>query len=137
MQRAVIDTNVLLEGLTAKGESGEVVDAWRDRRFLPCISTALALEYEEILLRRFPLHRHGDVQAALQALLDRSEYVPIYFRVRPASPDSDDDFLLECAFNGDASLVSRNDKDLRAPCHTLKIEYLNPADLMIRLRTKE
>ena len=137
MRRAVIDTNVLVEGLTLRGESGQIVDAWRERRFQPCVSTALALEYEEVLLRRFPPQRHPDVQAAVQALLDRAEYVPIFFRLRPASPDPDDDFVLECAFNAQAALVSRNDADLRAPCTVLKIEYLPPAEFLSNLTTPE
>lgn len=47
MRRAVIDTNVLLEGITRKADAGRVIDAWANRRFVPCVSTALALEYEE------------------------------------------------------------------------------------------
>ena len=137
MLRAVIDTNVLVEGLTLRGESGGVVEAWRDRGFQPCVSTALALEYEEVLLRRFPPDRHADVLAALQALLDRSEYVPIFLKLRPASPDPDDDFVLECAFNAQATLVSRNAKDLEGPCATLKIDYLDPCGFLIRLTSKE
>lgn len=137
MLRAVVDTNVLVEGLTLRGESGRVVEAWRDTRFLPCVSTALALEYEEVLLRRFPVARHGDVQAALQALLDRSEYVPVYFKVRPLSPDPDDDFVLECALNAQAGLISRNDGDLRAPCSILKIDYLSPGEFLSRLPPQE
>ncbi len=137
MQRAVIDTNVLVEGLTLRGESGGVVEAWRDRGFQPCVSTALALEYEEVLLRRFPLNRHFDVPAALQALLDRAEYVPIFFNLRPTSPDPDDDFVLECAFNAQAALVSRNARDLEEPCATLKIDYLDPTGFLSRLQSKE
>ena len=137
MLRAVVDTNVLVEGLTLRGESGRVIEAWRDTRFIPCVSTALALEYEEVLLRRFPVARHENVQAALQALLDRSEYVPVHFRVRPASPDPDDDFVLECALNAQAALVSRNDADLRNPCSILKIDYLSPTEFLSRLPLKE
>jgi predicted nucleic acid-binding protein len=44
MIRAVIDTNVVLQGLTHRGDPGRIIEAWRDRRFLPCVSTALALE---------------------------------------------------------------------------------------------
>ncbi len=131
--RAVIDTNVVLQGLTLRGDSGRIMEAWRDRRFVPCVSTALALEYEEVLLRSFPPARAHDVQAALQALLARAEYVPIRFRLRPASPDPDDDFALECAFNAQAVLVSGNDKDLRGPCGALHIDYASPLAFLSRL----
>jgi predicted nucleic acid-binding protein len=37
MIRAVIDTNILLQGITKKGLAGQIIDAWVGRRFLPCI----------------------------------------------------------------------------------------------------
>lgn len=126
MLRAVVDTNVLVEGLTRKAESGRVIDAWADRRFIPCVSTALALEYEEVLLRKFPESRHRSVQAAIQALLNRAEYVPVLSRVRPLSRDPDDDFLIECAFNAVALIVTRNERDLRVAQTALGIRVLDP-----------
>ncbi len=137
MLRAVIDTNVLVEGLTRKGVAGSIVDRWAARAFTPCVSTALALEYEEVLLRRFPAQRSEFVRDAVQALLDRSEYVPIFFRVRPASPDPDDDFVLECAFNSGAVLVSRDRRDLAAPAASLQVEWLLPESFLDRLSLTE
>lgn len=122
-----------LEGLTRKADAGRVIDAWAARKFLPCVSTALALEYEEILLRRFPVSRHSTVQAALQALLNRAEYVPILSRVRPLSPDPDDDFVIECAFNSASSIVTRNLRDFRVAQKTLGIVVLDPTALLALL----
>ena len=87
MIRAVIDTNVLFSGLTALGTDARLMDAWVERRFVPCVSTALALEYQATLLSKLNPRRRGLAAGALQALLDRSEYVPIHFSYRPASPD--------------------------------------------------
>jgi len=88
------------------------MDAWVVRRFVPCVSTALALEYEEVLGSRFSVTRRDTVLAALQALLSRAEYFPIISRVRPMSPDPDDDFVIECAYNASALLVTHNTRDL-------------------------
>jgi predicted nucleic acid-binding protein len=55
--RAVIDTNVLFEGLTKLGPAASVVDAWAQKLFQPCVSTALALEYQEVLERKLAVHR--------------------------------------------------------------------------------
>ena len=63
---------------------------------------------------------------ALQALLDRAEFVPVYFLTRPLSPDADDDFLIECALNASASLVTRNQRDLRVAGDLLGIDVLSP-----------
>ena len=46
MLRAVVDTNVLFEGLTSRGDAANVLDRWVARDFVPCVSTALALEYD-------------------------------------------------------------------------------------------
>lgn len=77
MIRAVIDTNVLFEGLTHLGPSAEVVDAWVTKKFQPCVSTALALEYQDVLARKLVPSRGDAALRALQALLARCEYVPI------------------------------------------------------------
>ena len=137
MLRAVIDTNVVIQGLSLRGECGRIMEAWRDRVVVPCVSTALPLEYQAVLLRRFPPSRHATVVAALQALLVRSEYVPVVVSLRPASPDPDDDFVLECAFNAHAILVSANAKDLEAPCAALHIDYCSPTVFLPRLHTQE
>jgi putative PIN family toxin of toxin-antitoxin system len=130
MIRAVVDTNVVFEGLTSLSASGQVVDAWVDRRFVPCVSTALALEYEEVLTNKLGDRKRPRALRALQALLDRAVFVPIYFQVRPASPDPDDDFVLEAAYNAGAQLVTRNLKDLLAPGKSLGIDVRTPEQFM-------
>lgn len=48
--RAVIDTNVLFEGLTKQGGvCGLIVDAWLNEDFLACTSMALEYEYADVL----------------------------------------------------------------------------------------
>ncbi len=124
--RAVVDTNVLFEGLTTLGACSAVVDAWVARRFTPCVSVALALEYEEVPTNKLRPARGRQALAALQALLDRAEFVPIHFLTRPLSPDADDDFVIECAFNASAPIVTRNLCDLRVAEEALRIAVLTP-----------
>ncbi|MFH1464700.1 MAG: putative toxin-antitoxin system toxin component, PIN family [Pseudomonadota bacterium] len=133
MIRAVIDTNVLFEGLSGRGPCGAVVDAWVARRFVPCVSTTLALEYEEILTNRFGEAKRPTVLKALQALLDRVEWVPVHHRIRPFSPDPDDDFIVECAFSAEAPIVTRNLRDLNLAEQALGIPVLTPEDFLLRL----
>ena len=123
---AVVDTNVLFEGLTTLGGCSDVVDAWVARRFSPCVSVALALEYEEVLTNKLGPAKSRQALAALQALLDRAEFVPIHFQTRPHSPDADDDFVIECAFNASAPIVTRNLRDLRVAEEVLQIPVLTP-----------
>jgi len=130
MIRAVVDTNVVFEGLTSLSAAGQVMDAWARRSFVPCVSTALALEYEEVLTNKLGARKRPVALKALQALLDRAEFVAIHYRVRPASPDPDDDFVLEAAYNSGAVIVTRNLKDLRAAGASLGIDVRTPDEFL-------
>lgn len=135
MLRAVVDTNVLFEGLTKVGPCSAVLDAWVAGEFTPCVSTALALEYEEVLTNNLGPAKRKHARGALQALLKRAEWVPIYRRVRPVSGDPDDDFVLECAFNGRAVVVTRNLKDLKVGEAVLGLSVWTPERFIAELRS--
>ena len=128
--RAVIDTNVVFEGLTRKGGCAQVMDAWADRKFVPCVSTALALEYEAVLSRKLKPAKADLALTALQALLSRCEYAPIFFRWRPASPDPGDDMIVECVLNSQSVLVTKNLKDFRRAAREFRFAVLNPSEWM-------
>jgi putative PIN family toxin of toxin-antitoxin system len=128
--RAVVDTNVLFEGLTHLGPSASVVDAWSRGRFQPCVSTALALEYQDVLARKLAPTRGEAVLKALQALLSRCEYVPVHFSYRPASRDPGDDFVVDCVMNSRALLVTSNVRDFLSASRELGFPILRPADFL-------
>jgi len=121
-----VDTNVLFEGLTHLGPSAKVVDAWASGQFRSCVSTALALEYQDVLARKLAPLRGEKALMALQALLARSEYVPIFFSYRPASRDPGDDFLVDCVVNGRALLVTNNVRDVWAASQRFGFPVLRP-----------
>jgi predicted nucleic acid-binding protein len=131
--RAVIDTNVLFEGLTHLGPSAEVIDAWVANRFRPCVSTALALEYQDVLARKLAPSRGNGALMALQALLTRCEYVPIYYSYRPASRDPGDDFVVDCVLNSHSVLVTQNVRDFAAVCRELGFRVFRPSEFLTEL----
>lgn len=128
--RAVVDTNVLFEGLTHLGPAADVVDAWVSRRFRPCVSTALALEYQDVLARKLRPTRGEAALIALQALLVRCEYIPIYFSYRPASRDPGDDLIVDCVLNGRAVLVTSNTVDFTVASRQLGFRTFRPEEFM-------
>ena len=130
MLRAVIDTNVVFEGLTHLGQSAKVLDAWAERRFRPCVSTALALEYRAVQARKLAPLRGEAALMALQALLARGEYVPIYFSYRPASPDPGDDLVVDCVMNSRSLLVTNNTRDFLAASRQLGFPILRPESFL-------
>lgn len=130
MLRAVIDTNVLFVGLTHSGPCGQIVGAWLEERFIPCVSTALALEYEEVLRDKLGDRKRRLALAALPALLHRAEHVPIMLRIRPISNDPDDDMVIECAFCANASIVTMNRRDFVQAHDVLGIDVLSPEEFL-------
>jgi putative PIN family toxin of toxin-antitoxin system len=133
----VVDTNVLIAGLRRSGPAGAILDAWVERRFQPCVSTALALEYEEVLVRKLGEARRESGLRALQALLARSEYVPVWFTYRPTSPDPADDLVVDCVVNSRAILVTDNLRHFRGPSRELGFRLLRPVEFIELLKEKD
>lgn len=129
--RAVVDTNVLFEGLTRQGgASGLIVDAWMADLFCPCVSNALAYEYVDVLSRKLSIERWRKIKPVLGALLLKAEFTSIYFRWRPSSPDPADEHLIDCAMNAGAILVTSNIKDFRLAQSSLGLSVLRPVDFI-------
>jgi putative PIN family toxin of toxin-antitoxin system len=131
--RAVIDTNVLFEGLGMRGPCGQVLDRWVDRKFTPCVSTALALEYEEVLTRDKPERQQERMRKVLQALLIRAAFVPVVFSYRPQSPDPEDDMVIDCVMNGRAVLVTSNVRHFRTASRNLGFTTYTPEEFVTAL----
>lgn len=135
--RAVIDTNVLFEGLTKTGgAAGLIVDAWLDGLFTACVSVAVGYEYVDVFQRKLSAKRLRVVNAALSTLLSLAEEVIIYYLWRPTSPDPGDDSVIDCAMNANAVIVTNNRKDFRAAQNNLGVTVLSPAEF-VNLLAKE
>lgn len=127
--RAVIDTNVLFEGLTKQGSAaGLLVDAWSAEVFYACVSNALAYEYLDVLSRKLSPARWERIQPILGALLEQAIFVPNYFMWRPISPDPGDDHVVDCAMNGGAPIVTYNMKDFRNATLILDVPVMTPLE---------
>ena len=137
IMRAVIDTNVLVEGLSRRGVCGAIVNSWVDGRFTVCVSTALALEYEDVLTRHGGNERVELVRKALQALLSRVEFVPVVFSYRPSSKDSGDDMVIDCAMNGRAAIVTSNIKDFREASERFGFGLYTPEGFLAALEEEK
>ncbi|MBI1765973.1 MAG: PIN domain-containing protein [Acidobacteria bacterium] len=132
--RAVIDTNVIFEGLTKQGSvCGLIVDAWRAGLIEACVTNALAYEYEDVLGRKLSARRWTQIQPVLRSLLGQAEFVTIYFSWRPSSPDPGDDHLIDCAMNADATVVTANIRDLAQAQKTLGLRVMSPVEFVMAL----
>ncbi len=123
--RAVLDTNVLVAALRSRhGASYRLLGLVGDPRWRPCVSVALALEYEDVLKRAFmrPVMNEADVDDFLDYILQLSELVEVRFRLRPWLRDPDDDRILEVAVQARAVIVTFNTRDFDgAEFHGIRI----------------
>ena len=132
--KAVIDTNVVFEGLTKQGGAcGLIVDAWLAGLFQPCVSTALAYEYVDVLAHKLSNVRWLAIEPVLGQMLGLAELVLIRFSWRPTSPDPGDDLVIDCAMNAGAPVVTKNLRDFQSARKSLGLAVLTPVEFAIRL----
>ena len=138
--RVLLDTNIVRAGyVSAAGASRRLLQAVLTGKAIAVASTALMLEYEDVLLRPGTLQRAGvaaqDALAFLDGLCAVCQPVTVRVRWRPQSPDSGDDLVIDAAVNGLAdSIVTFNLRDLRAPAARFGIQAEPPAEILRRLR---
>ncbi len=137
--RAVIDTNVVFEGLTKKGcACGLIIDVWRAGLFTACISNALAYEYNDVLSRKFSETRWNETKPLLTELVgDHAEFVKVWFSWRPVSPDPGDDHVIDCAMNARAAVVTTNVRDFKEAVRTLGLKVMTPVKFLELLTNRE
>ena len=138
--RLVVDTSVIVAGLRSQlGASNRILTLVAERRLVPLVTTALFLEYEDVLNR--PEHRlatgmsEDDVVGFLTALASAAEPVDVHFMWRPQLADPADEIVLEAAVNGRASaIVTHNVRDFLPATRDFKIEVITLSVMLRRMR---
>jgi predicted nucleic acid-binding protein len=132
--KAVIDTNVVFEGLTRQGgAAGLLIDAWLAGVLEVYVSNALAYEYVDVLSRKLSAARWHILVPALELLLTRAHFVSLYFSWRPASPDPGDDHIVDCAMNAGAVVITHNIRDFRQAEESLGLLVMHPVEAVLWL----
>ena len=138
--RVVVDTSILVAALRSRrGASNQLVELVAVGKLRPLVSTALFLEYEDVLMR--PETRlatkmdAADVQGFLAAFASAAEGVDVNFRWRPQLTDPNDELVLEAAVNGGAdALVTHNMRDFRTAAPRFGLRVLLPRELLKELK---
>ncbi len=132
--RAVVDTNVVFEGLTKRGGAcGLIVEAWLAGLFTPCVANALAYEYADVLSHKLSHQKWQSVQPVLAVMLAKAEYVPVRYSWRPTSPDPGDDHVIDCAMNAISVVVTSNIADYQLAVSHLGLTVLTPVQFVTML----
>ncbi len=140
----VLDTNVLVAGLfSRRGASFWLLERAVEGGLPIAISVALALEYEDVLLRPAMLAQGWasaeQISTVLDAILAQAVLVqPIRLRLRPALSDPGDDLVLECALEANAdAIVTMNARDFAGATEKYGLKISRPGDLVAELRKEE
>jgi putative PIN family toxin of toxin-antitoxin system len=116
--QVVVDTNVLIAALRSeRGAARLFVDRLDDPRWQINVSTALLLEYEDVLTRANMAEyiSHSDVEPFIEAICSIARFREIFFLWRESDVDPDDAFILELAIHSGADfLVTFNTKHFAA-----------------------
>ena len=116
MDRVVLDTNQIVSGLLMRrGAQAELLEAWRDRRFLLITSPFILRETEEVLSRPFLRRKYhlqeNRIERFLNLLRLDSLQVPGITCPRVCR-DPNDNAIIGCAVEGEAEYLVTGDKDL-------------------------
>ncbi len=138
--RIVLDTSVIVAGLRSRlGASSRILTLVAGKRLVPIVSTALFLEYEDVLRR--PEHRlatqmsEEDISGFLAAFASAAEPADIHFLWRPQLTDPADELVLEAAVNGRAqAIVTHNVRHFQPATRELGVQVITPAQLLARMK---
>ena len=109
----VIDTNVLLQARSPLHDFHRILEAWRDGDFTLAASTAILLEYEEVITAKVGAARWQRFAAVLDAVagaLGNLYHVEPSFRWLLITADPDDNKFADCAIAAAADFIITGDR---------------------------
>lgn len=139
MIEVVLDTNVIVAAVRSRnGASYRVLRALahEPRRFRPCLSVPLVLEYETALRRKGQLNPE-DVDSLLDYLCQVGNLREIYFLWRPFLKDPSDEMVLEVGVEANAeAIVTHNVRDFKGVEERFGIRVIRPGAFLLELEER-
>lgn len=130
----VVDTNVVFEGLTKQGSASDlIVTAWLADLLNVYASNALVYEYEGTLSNKLSSTRWQQAKPILRRMVNRVQFVTIYYSWRPLSPDPGDEHVIDCALNANATVITANLRDFRKAQVEAGLSVLSPHEFVNQL----
>jgi len=115
MISAVLDTNILASGtISAITPPGQIIDAWRDGKFLLITSEHILAELEHTLQKSyFQSHiTETEVRNFIELLQYESVVTPLTIKVKNVATHPEDDLTISTAVSGQANYLVTGDGPL-------------------------
>jgi len=133
--KVVFDTNVVASASFWRGAPFDCLAAWAQGRCVVVVSSGLLAEYHEIVDELRLDYPNRNCVEWVAALTESGELVFPVERAAGATPDPDDEMILECALAAEADfIVSGDKKHLLALREFQNIPIVNPVELLRRLK---
>jgi putative PIN family toxin of toxin-antitoxin system len=135
--RAVLDTNVLVRGLTrATGPSREILEALVAARAFQLVTSAEILGELGDVLQRPAFRRHVEftdfeIMRAIRGLRGVAQLVPgAYVELKAVPTDPDDDMVVACALEGGADYLVTDDRRDLLPLKVIRMSGYRPVQVV-------
>ncbi len=135
MIKVVIDTNIMFSA-SFGGNPGKVIDLWKERELVVCVSQEVLSEYIRVLKKaRFTT---DDLKEILSLFTEPGKTVLVkptrHFEV--VKDDPADNKFLDCAVKAEADYIVSGDKHLKKLKEFKGIKILSPDSFLKKLPTK-
>jgi putative PIN family toxin of toxin-antitoxin system len=135
--KAVFDTNVVASASFWRGPPFQCLSAWAQGRYEVAVSHALLAEYHETIQELRAEFAGKPFVPWADTLTESAELVFPLERATGATPDPEDEMVLECALAAEADFIVSGDKRHLLALKAFRgIPILSPADFLRRLETE-
>lgn len=132
--KVVFDTNVVISASFWRGAPFDCLAAWAQGRCEAVVSPALLAEYHETIEELSLEYPGRPFVKWTDALTDAATLVFPVERAAGATPDPEDEMILECALAAEVDYIVSGDKKHLLPLRRFRgIPIVSPAEFLRRL----
>lgn len=133
MIRVVVDTNVFVSSFFG-GIPRTVIDAWKAKKIILCLSEPMVEEYVAVL-QRLGVASKPEIEELLQLFAEghNTLFASKLPKLKIVEKDPDDDKFIECAVALRCRFIVSGDKHLKAVGRYMGIEILSPREFVERI----
>lgn len=110
--KIVLDTNCLVSIIMPGSYNNDVWQAFRDAKYVLCVSNEILFEYHEILTKRYNNLIANTILKELIETYNVERITPAY-RFNLITADPDDNKFVDCAVTAGATYIVSNDRHFR------------------------